>query len=53
MPRYRIITRVIDEWECVFDAPDEQAACDLAYLEVEADIPIDGYVEHTVVLLQE
>jgi hypothetical protein len=53
MPRYLITTRIIDEWEGTFDAPDEQAARDLAYREVEQDIPPGGYVEHTVVLLQE
>ena len=53
MPKFRITTYIIDEWEGEFDAPHEQAARDLAYDEVEQDIPVHGYVEMTVVQLQE
>jgi hypothetical protein len=53
MPRYRIITYVIDEYEQHIHADNEQSARDIAYAEVEQDIPPGGYVEYVVTQLQE
>lgn len=53
MPRYRILTRIIDEFEDTYTAANEQAARDSAYAEAEPDIPDGGYVEHIVVQLPE
>ena len=53
MPRYRIAMRVVEEWWDTFDAPNENAAREMAYAEAEKDIRGDAYVELVVKLLQE
>jgi hypothetical protein len=48
MPRYEIASYIISDWTCQFEAEHEQGARDMAYAEIECDIPPGGYAEFTV-----
>lgn len=45
MPTYRVTTRIVNEWTHDFEAPDEQAARDMAYVESRPDMGPRVYVE--------
>jgi len=53
MPKYTVTTYIISDYTAEYEAENEQEARDMAYGEVEGDIPVDGYVEHRCTLIRE
>jgi hypothetical protein len=53
MPKYTVTTYIIEDYTAGYEAENEQEARDMAYAEVECDIPDDGYVTHTCSLIRE
>jgi len=53
MPKYMVRTYIIRDYTADYEAENEQEARDMAYAEVECDIPWDGYVAHNCSLIRE